>query len=320
VVNEPVRPVVVVSKCLGFVNCRYNGAIITDEFVRRLCAFVDFVPVCAEVEVGLGVPRDPVRVVEVDGKRRLEQPATGKDLTEAMQAFARSFLDSHPQVHGFILKSRSPSCGIKDVRVYGRGGNVLERSSGLFGGAVLEHFPLLPIEDEARLSNLRLREHFLTRLYALARFSQVRARGAMRDLVQFHAQNKLLLMAYSQKGLRLLGRIVANLERQPAAVVLADYEEHLLGALAAPPRHTAVVNVLMHALGYFKGLSSGEKDHFLDTLQKYRRRKVPMSVPLILFHSWIIRFGEPYLEQQTFMRPYPEELVELSGTGKGRDH
>ncbi len=313
------RPVVVVSKCLGFAPCRYNGAIIADDFVRRLQPHVEFLPICPEVEIGLGVPRNPVRIVQAGGARLLLQPATGADATERMRSWTASYLAALPEVHGFILKGRSPSCGTRDVKIYGRGGNVLERGGGFFGGAVLERFPLLPVEDEGRLSNLRLREHFLTRLYALARFSAVKARPTMRDLVQFHAANKLLLMAYSQKELRLLGRIVANPERKPLPALLPEYEEHLRRALAQLPRLAANVNVLMHALGYFQGLSSGEKAHFLDTLQRYRLQKVPLSVPLSLVHSWIIRFGEPYLQQQTFLQPYPEELLALSDSGKGRD-
>jgi uncharacterized protein YbgA (DUF1722 family)/uncharacterized protein YbbK (DUF523 family) len=313
------KPTVVVSKCLGFASCRYNGAIIANDFVRRLQPQVNFLPVCPEVEIGLGVPRNPVRVVQLEGERCLLQPATGADVTKEMTTFAQSYLDALPEVHGFLLKNRSPSCGIKDVKVYGRGGNVLQRDSGFFGGAVQERFPLLPVEDEGRLSNYRLREHFLTRLYALFRFSALKVRPAMRDLVQFHAENKLLLMAYNQKEMRLLGRIVANPEKQPPQSVLADYEEHLLRALDTLPRLATGINVLMHILGYFKGLSSDEKAHFLDTLQRYRLRKVPLSVPLTLVNSWLIRFGEPYLEQQTFLRPYPEELFEMSDSGKGRD-
>jgi len=317
--DEVQKPTVVVSKCLGFAPCRYNGAIIGNDFVRQMQPHVNFLPVCPEVEIGLGVPRDPVRVVQLEGKNYLLQPATQADVTEKMVTFAQSYLDALPQVHGFLLKNRSPSCGIKDVKIYGRGGNVLKRDSGFFGGAVQERFPLLPVEDEGRLSNYRLREHFLTRLYALFRFSALKAQPTMRDLVQFHAENKLLLMAYSQKELRLLGRIVANPEKRPAQMVLADYEAHLLRALDKMPRLASGINVLMHILGYFKGLSSEEKAYFLDTLQRYRLRKVPLNVPLTLVNSWLIRFGVPYLEQQTFLQPYPEELFEMSDSGKGRD-
>jgi uncharacterized protein YbbK (DUF523 family) len=162
------KPIIVVSKCLGFDHCRYNGLIINDDFVEKLKAYVEFKPVCPEVEIGLGIPREPIRVVDIGGDIRLIQPDTGRDLTETMQDFANSFLDSVGTVDGFILKSRSPSCGIKDVKIYSGTKNdsmVLEKSGGFFGKAVIEKFPYLAIEDEGRLKNFRIREHFLTKLY-----------------------------------------------------------------------------------------------------------------------------------------------------------
>ncbi len=318
-IDPTVRPVIVVSKCLGFAACRYNAQTIRDDFVQKLAAWVEFRPVCAEVEIGLGVPRDPVRVVAVGGELRLLQPASGNDVTARMQAFARSFLKSLPEVHGFVLKSRSPSCGIKDVKVYGPGGNVLQRGSGFFGAAVLEHFPHLAVEDEGRLTNYRLREHFLTKLYTLARFSRLLAAPTMHGLVQFHAENKLLLMAYSQKELRMLGRIVANPEKQPLDQVVADYRQHLQAALAQWPRYRSHINVLMHSLGYFsRYLTGNERAYFLEQLEKYRAGRVPLSVPLTLLNAWIVRFGQEYLRQQTFFQPYPDALVEITDSGKGR--
>ncbi len=312
------QPHVVVSKCLGFAHCRWNGDIIPDEFVERLRPHVRFQPICAEVEIGLGAPRDPIRIVEVNGERRLLQPATGLDVTERMREFAHTFLDSLTDVDGFVLKNRSPSCAFADVKVHtGLKGGAITKGAGFFGGAVLERFGHLAVEDEGRLKNYRIREHFMTKLFTLARFRGLKRAGAMRDLVQFHAENKLLLMAYSQKELRRLGRIVANPEKRPPADVFAEYERHLLAALARPPRCTGYINVLMHALGYFsEGLSGKEKAFFLDALQQYRAGKAPLAVPRSLIQAWIVRFGEEYLAQQTFFTPYPEELLDLSDSGK----
>ena len=166
-----VKPVVVVSKCLGFAHCRFNGLTISSHTVDKLKPHVDFKPVCPEVEIGLGVPRDPIRVVKEAGKLRLLQPATGNDVTGKMTEFAESFLGAVEDADGFILKSRSPSCGIKDVKMYSdmekRSSGV--RGSGFFGGAVIDKFPNLPVEDEGRLTNFRIREHFLTKLFTIAR-------------------------------------------------------------------------------------------------------------------------------------------------------
>ncbi|MCO5380879.1 MAG: DUF523 and DUF1722 domain-containing protein [Methanosarcina barkeri] len=213
--REFVRPKVVVSKCLEFDHCRYNGDMISSPIVAKLKEHVDFVPVCAEVEIGLGIPRSPVRIILDNGEHRLVQPVSGKDVTEDMKAFCTKFLDSVGEVDGFILKFRSPSCGFKDIKVYpsiGKSG-AIEKTSGYFGGAVLKKYPFLPVEDEGRLKNSRIKEHFLTKLFVLAAFRKVKSEGSMKDLVRFHTDNKYLLMAYSQAELRKLGAIVANKEK-----------------------------------------------------------------------------------------------------------
>ncbi|HOU15537.1 MAG TPA: DUF523 and DUF1722 domain-containing protein [Anaerolineae bacterium] len=317
------RPTIVISKCLGFAACRYNSATIPDAFVEQLKPYVTYLPVCAEVEIGLGVPRDPVRIVLVNDEPRLLQPATGADVTEKMQTFAAKHLDALTDIDGFILKGRSPSCGIKDVKVYRgveKGAASTNKGRGFFAQAVLERYGHLPVEEEGRLTNFTIREHFLTALFTLADFRAVKAAGAMRELVRFHTDNKLLLLAYSESQYRLMGPIVANHAKKPAAEVIAAYETHLWKALARPARRTAGINVLMHALGYFsESLTSDEKAYFLDALEKYRAEKVPLSVPVSLLGAWIARFKEPYLARQTFFAPYPEELVTISDSGKGRD-
>jgi len=316
------KPILVISKCLGFEHCRYNGLIISDDLVNSLKDHVEFRPVCAEVEIGLGVPRDPIRVVNVGGESRLTQPSTGSDLTEIMQNFAQTYLDSIVKVDGFILKSRSPSCGIKDVKVYSNKGDnmVLGKGSGFFGGEVLKRFPHLAVEDEGRLSNFRIREHFLTQIYTFASFRKIKAENTMKALVRFHSQNKLMLMAYNQTQMRELGRIVANSEKRAIAEAIGDYEAHLYQAFNSIPRYGSNINVLMHGLGYFsESLTHEEKAFFLDSLEKYRAKKVPLSVPLAILRSFIVRFKEDYLMQQTYFEPYPEQLMEITDSGKGRD-
>ncbi len=307
------KPIVIVSKCLGFAHCRYNGNIINDNFVESLKELVEFKPVCAELEIGLGVPREPVRVVSLNGEIRLIQSATGLDLTDKMQDFANSFLDSVTDVDGFILKSRSPSCGIKDCKVYsgtGKDGIVLKRSWGFFGKAVLDRFPYLPIEDEGRLNNVKIREHFLTKLYAFSAFREVKNSNSVKELVKFHTENKLLFMAYNQKEMRELGKIVANLKKKAFNDIIADYESHLFKVFNKAPKYVSNINVLMHGLGYFSDrLSREEKAFFLDSLERYRNGKVPLSVPLAVMSSLIVRFKEDYLSKQTYFEPYPDGLL-----------
>jgi len=309
------RPKVIVSRCLEFDHCRYNGDMVRSSVVAKLKEYVDFLPVCPEVEIGLGVPRSPVRVVLDRGEHRLIQPSSGKDVTEDMKNFCTRFLDSIEDVDGFILKFRSPSCGIKDVKIYPSvdGKGAVGKTSGYFGGAVLKSYPFLPIEDEGRLRNARIKEHFLTKLFTFAAFREVKAEGSMKDLINFHTENKLLLMAYSQAELRKLGEIAANVEEKPFKELASEYEIHLHNALSSAPKYTSTINVLMHALGYFSdNLSSREKSLFLDWVQKYREGKASLCPAINTIRSWIVRFENDYLMHQTFFGPYPEDLIELN--------
>lgn len=314
-------PRVVISKCLDFEACRYNGQVIPYDLVPELGAFVEWVPVCPEVEIGLGVPRDPIRIVGSNGGERLVQPTTGLDVTRSMENFTDTYLDESRAVDGFILKSRSPSCGIRDVKAYKTAEHRSPdgRTRGLFGGAVVDRFPNAAIEDEGRLRNYVIREHFLTKLFARARFRAVARSGRIRDLIDFQTQNKLLLMAYSQVQMREMGRLVANAKQMPTSELLEAYSDGLGRAMAKAPRYTSNINVMMHAAGYFsKRLSRSEKAFFGRELQRYRERRVPLSTLLGILRAWVIRFDEPYLKTQTFFEPYPEQLMSLTDSGKGR--
>lgn len=333
-------PVVVVSQCLEFEPVRHDGQRISYGFVRHLAPFVRFVPVCPEMEIGLGVPRNPVRLIRPgagsasgggdrgagrDGpdrvpRPRMVQPATGRDVTEEMVSFARRFLDELGPVDGFLLKNRSPSCGTGDVKVYGAAEDAptVGREPGLFAREVLERFPDLAVENEGRLRNFRIREHFLTLLFALAELRQVEESGEMRRMVRFHTRYKLVLMAYDQEAMRELGRLVANEAGRAFAEVVRRYRESFARALAGPPRYTDMINVLQHASGHFKGeLSREEKQFFQDSLRRYREGRVPVSAVTSLVRSWAVRFSADWLRQQALFRPYPDELVSLSDSGKG---
>ena len=315
------KPRIVISKCIGFDACRYNGGIVQDKFVERLRPHVEFISVCPEIEIGLGTPRAPVRIVSSGGSFKLIQPSSGLDVSGAMREFSRGFLDGLEEVDGFILKNRSPSCGFTDVKFYAgpEKGASIGKTAGFFGGAVLEKFGDRAVEDEGRLKNLSIREHFLTGIFASASFRGVQESASMRDLVSFHAASKLLLMAYSQPKLRQLGRIVANADRKRIAAVLELYGNHFRQAFNKPPRRVSPINVLMHALGYFKKeLSGREKRHFLEMLEAYRHGKTPLSSAVSILRSWIMRFETEYLYGQTFFNPFPEDLIALDDSGRGR--
>jgi uncharacterized protein YbgA (DUF1722 family)/uncharacterized protein YbbK (DUF523 family) len=318
--RSPVKPVVVCSRCLGFENCRYNGQMLNEPIAEALKPLVEFVVPCPEKDMGLGVPRHPVRIVQKHGSNRLVQLVTGEDVTAGMEGFIEEFFSRLHGVDGFILKSRSPSCGLFDVKHYPPGEKEppLGRGSGLFGGEVLARYPGLAVEDEARLGNEKIRDHFLTKLFTLAEFRQVRGPG---ELVAFQSRHKLLLMAYSQKEMRELGRIVAHQNETGLERALDDYRSHLTAALAKGPSYRAHVNVLQHAFGYVsRQLSPEERLFFLDSLEMFREDRVPLLTLLKLLTSWVIRFRVEYLRDQSYFSPYPVQLQKSFDRYRSKDY
>lgn len=315
-------PVLVVSRCLDLEPVRYNGDVVSCSFVRELRPYVRFVPVCPEIEIGLGVPRDPVRIEMEKAMPRLVQPTTGRDLTEPMVGFAARFLGSLDAVDGFLLKGRSPSCALFDAkrRPLGKPGP-MRRGPGLFGASVLERFGGLAVEDEGRLRDFRIREHFLTKLFGLARLREVAATERIGELVRFHSENKLLLLAHHQEKLRRMGRLVALSASAGFEDTIRRYRKLFSEALAHRARFPSVVNVLEHAVGYFKKqLDPREKAFYRRMLARYRDGRVPVSGVTSILLAWITRFQESYLASQTFFQPFPEALMgltSLSDSGKG---
>lgn len=305
------RPRVVISRCIDFDSCRYNGQVIRASLREELEPHVDFVPICPELEIGLGVPRDPVRLVRRDGEPHMVQPATGRDVTARMRAFSKRFLSGVGPADAFILKARSPSCGVRNAKVFHRDeeGSPFDSGPGLFTARVTESHPHAAIEDEARLNDIRLRHHFLTKAFALARLRAAAGRGPG-GLVAFHARNKLLLMAHSEARMRKLGRLLADRAERPVEDVAREYADGFASALARPSRPGPNVNVLMHALGHVSGeLRAGERRHFLQMLDGYREGVVPLSAPQAVLASWAARFEVPYLAGQSFLEPYPAALA-----------
>ena len=316
------KPRIVISKCLDFDKCRYNGEVIPAKFVRRLIKYVDFIPICPEVEIGLGIPRDPIKIVEKNGKQTLIQPSTDSDLTRKMHNFSKVFLSSLDNVDGFILKASSPSCGIKDVKIYPKAkpSMALRKGAGLFAQKVLDEFPGLAIEDEGRLTNYRIREHFLTKIFLFARFRKVEQAQSFAKLVDFQTDNKFLFMAYNQTQMRKMGKIIGESNKQDIDRILREYKICLQYMFKNLPRFTSHVNVLMHGLGYFKKeLTSKEKQYFLGLIEKYRKEIIPLSAVLTAIQSWIVKYDQDYLERQTYFHPFPEELIDITDSGKGRD-
>lgn len=304
-----------VSTCLLGEKVRYDGGHKHDPFITAtLGRHVDLVPVCPEFECGLGVPREPMRLEGDPAAPRLVTIKTRRDLTDIMQAWCtRRVAELEAEgLHGYLFKSRSPSSGMERVKVYNpNGGPAAKKGVGLFARAFMQRFPNLPVEEEGRLNDARLRENFIERLFALRRFRELLAEGRDRGgLVDFHSRHKLQLMAHSPDHYRSLGRLVAEARSHRPRELFETYERLFFQALrlhASIPKNT---NVLQHMLGYFKKtLDPDEKQELLEVIERYRRGMFPLIVPITLVAHHVRKHSVLYLARQTYLQPHPAELM-----------
>ena len=304
-----IKPKIIISKCLEFDACRYDGQMINNNYIKKLKEFIDFETVCPEVEIGMGIPRAPIHILNNGSKNLLYQKETGLDFSSKMISFSNKYLAKIKYIDGFILKANSPSCGIKNTKLYSKNTpSPIGKGSGFFASRVIENFPNHPKEDEKRLNNVFLREHFFTSIFTLADFRNVKS---IRDLYDYHAKHKYLFMSYNQILMRKMGKIAANEKNEKIISLLDNYYDLLLLLLSKKPRHVSNINTHMHIMGYFKNQISGkEKTFFLKTLEDYRIKKIPLSTVNSLLHSWTLRFENNYLLKQSFFNPFPSELIE----------
>jgi uncharacterized protein YbgA (DUF1722 family)/uncharacterized protein YbbK (DUF523 family) len=318
------QPNLILSKCLEYCNCRYNGDKIPDKFVRSLEEHVNYIKICPEVEVGLGVPRNSIRLIKKEGEYHLVDSMTGEDYTAEMDEYIEELSSKlkEEEVEGFIAKNRSPSCASHDSKVYAKAGKVPalgEKRAGYFTKNLSEKLPSLVIENEGRLKNFKLRENFLIKIFMLADLRNVIESGKIKELIDFHSNNKYLIMSYNQDGLNKLGRIIAAYKKGNFEETAASYREQLVKTLNVIPDTGKRVNMLQHIFGYVSSeITKDEREYFLETIADFRNDKVPFSLPLALLRSWVIRFKVDYLIPQTIFKPYPEGLIDLSDSGNGR--
>jgi uncharacterized protein YbgA (DUF1722 family)/uncharacterized protein YbbK (DUF523 family) len=303
-----------ISSCLLGEPVRYDGNHKQDPYLTDILGkYVEWVPVCPEVEYGLPIPREAMRLTGNPDAPRLVTRKTGVDHTEGMQTWAwkkLKDLEKH-NLCGFIFKSRSPSSGYKGVKVYSSSGMPSMKGRGIFAGAFLRHFPLVPVEDEGRLNDAVLRENFIERIFVFNRWIRFRKEGSpIKELVSFHTDHKLLLMSHSQKHYTLLGRLVADTKKQEKERLLNEYIGQLMEGLKLIATVKKNTNVLMHVMGYFrKSLSSDEKAEILEIIENYHRGLIPLVVPVTLLNHYERKFDEPYLKKQHYLNPHPVELM-----------
>lgn len=302
-----------ISSCLLGEKVRFDGGHQWDRFITdTLGNYVEFAAVCPEVESGLSVPREAMRLVGDPAQPRLLTVRTGIDHTERLVTWARRRVQElAPQdLCGFIFKSKSPSSGMARVKVYNDQGIPAPRGVGIFARVFMERFPGLPVTDEGRLHDPALRENFIERLFVLKRWRELLAQNpGIGSLVDFHTRHKLLILAHSPSHYRDLGKLVARAREIPLKELSAGYQTLLLEALRlqATPRKNA--NVLYHLLGYFKKqLTADEKQELLEVIEAYRREYVPLIVPITLINHYVRKYREPYLQEQYYLNPHPLEL------------
>ena len=303
-----------ISSCLLGNPVRYDGGHKLDHFLTdTLGQYVDWVPVCPEVECGLPVPREAMHLVGDPEDPRLITIRTGVDHTARMQRWAKKRTAELEEegLCGFVFKSRSPSSGMRGVKIYNEAGAAYATGSGIFAHAFMKRFPLLPVEDEGRLHDPALRENFIERVFVYRRWRDyIRKDGAVGGLVAFHTDHKYLLMAHSQKHYTGLGKMVAGAKKMRRGELHAGYLTMLmegLQLLATPKKNT---NVLQHMAGYFKDkLSAEEKQEMQEVITSYHDGLVPLIVPVTLLRHYVRKYKEAYLIRQVYLNPHPLELM-----------
>jgi uncharacterized protein YbgA (DUF1722 family)/uncharacterized protein YbbK (DUF523 family) len=302
-----------ISACLLGEEVRYDGGHKLDRFLTdTLGKYVEYVPVCPEVEAGFGVPREAMRLEGDPNAPRLVTRRTKRDLTEPMRAWAKKrVLKLEVQdLCGFIFKSRSPSSGMERIPVYNEKGMPVKKGVGLFARTFMDHFPLLPVEDEGRLHDPKLREDFIECVFVFKRWRECLSVEKSRwGLINFHTKHKLLILSHSPKHYQMMGRLVGQAKALALGELYQTYQRLLREALRLKTTIKKNANVLQHMMGYFKKeLSADEKQELLQVIGLYREAYVPLIVPITLMNHYIRKYDQPYLKGQHYLQPHPIEL------------
>jgi uncharacterized protein YbgA (DUF1722 family)/uncharacterized protein YbbK (DUF523 family) len=313
-------PRIGISRCLLGDEVRYDGGHKHDPFlVSTFGRFVEWEAVCPEVEVGMGTPREAIRLVaSQDGVPSGAQPVrllgvkSREDWTTRMTTFAASRVRElrSADLAGYILKKDSPSCGLERVRVHDRH-RVARTGRGLFAEALVGELPNLPVEEEDRLSDPVLRENFVERVFAYQRLRELfGGRWTIHSLVVFHGVHKLQLLSHSRRGYAELGRLVAGAVRHPRRDLSEMYQRVFMTTLTRPVTPGRHSEVMLHAACHLKRLiQAGDRDELLGAIDDHRRGIVPLVVPITLLRHHVRRHEVGYLKDQTYLDPHPRELA-----------
>jgi uncharacterized protein YbgA (DUF1722 family)/uncharacterized protein YbbK (DUF523 family) len=303
-----------ISRCLLGENVRYDGGHKHDSFITgTLANYFSWVSVCPEMEIGLGSPRESMKLAEINGTVHLVTNKTGQDLTDRMNGYANLRIAELQQksLHGFILKKDSPSCGIFRVRVYSDSESNQRKGRGLFAEALMSQYPDLPMEEEGRLQDWKLRENFIERVFAYYRWlGFVDSHPGAGDLVDFHTRQKLAILAHSRTHYQQLGQLVAQAGKKSIQKILPEYRSLYMSALKLHTTPRKQSNVLYHLMGYLKKqLDAEDKSELIECIENYRCGIIPLIVPLTVLNHHFRRHPVSWVQEQTYLNPYPAELM-----------
>lgn len=305
-----------ISSCLLGTNCRYDGGHSRDRFVTDMLSdYFEFVPYCPEKMI-FATPREAIRLVRTeDDEIRVRTSTQNVDVTSKLVDISKQLSNQiqDDELCGFILKSKSPTCGLERVKVYASKKNAMSEKNGVgvFAKELKEKYPLLPLEEEGRLADAWLRENFLMQIFSYKNiFEFLKTNPSAKDLVEFHTSYKYMIYAKSHQSYKELGKIVANHDKRDIKIVLEDYKHAFLKAISLKGSISNTYNVLLHLYGYFKKeISKDEKIEILDTLEEFKNELIPLIAAVKVLNLYIKRFDIEYLKIQKFLNPYPKELA-----------
>ena len=307
-----------VSSCLIGEKVRWNGDHKQDRYVREILSrYFEYIPVCPEVEVGMGVPRETVALYGDPEKPSMISKKTQTDWTKPMEKYIKSRINtlSADDLCGYIFKSKSPSCGMGRVPLYSEfGSHKVKHGPGMFANAFINSFPLVPTEEEGRLNDPRIRENFIVRVFSFKRFNLLlNEKFSLGQWVKFHTQHKFLLLAHSRKHYDDLGALVAHSKTIKPSELKKKYGKLFMEALTSKSTPKKNTDVLLHMMGFLKKLLTKiEKEDILSTIEDYRSEILPLIVPVTLIRHQVKKHNIEYLHDQVYLNPHPKELMLLN--------
>lgn len=317
------KPISLVSKCLGFSNCRYNGQGAKDDFIELLQDYAEYITVCPEVEIGLGIPREAIRLVEIEGEVKVIQSRNNYDFSEKMNSFNKSLLENLESIRldGVILKSRSPSCGVKDVKIYSDSskGSSLKKGVGFFAREILDKYENYPIEDNGRLKDFKLREIFLTKLFVTFELKNILENYSYDNLLKFHNKNTLLFTMYNKSRFQIMDSLCHKLKESPEEKeeLIEEYLKNVYLVFNKSARKDNRFKLLSSVNDRYREKIKNEEYVFIEKcIANYKSGHLPFNNPLGLLKELSIRFDDEGIINQSVFSPFPEGLINVRDSGK----